>query len=372
MKISVAILSLALASSANAVSLRASVGNNNNNEKILDSEVILKGTIGEPTAEDMEFIGKALVASYNNVHWQAGHFMTGDHSVSFSGPDSFLCHLCPDDDSMGGSVGDATSVFEVKTPVGFLCHLCPDDDAMGADSLLMTAITKDCAGLCEKDAVAELEVSFCNKIRSASGSSKYLASAKSCAIRFDAHNEKKKNKSMKQNANTSSNTVATIDSTIILKGVGAGDATQEEKAILAKAFVSAYNDVHWGKNHYLNDAQIPFAAATNPDGFLCHLCPDDDSMGSVANVKQTNTLVFDVVTPVEAFLCHLCPDDDSMGSQFELETLNSSNFEKKAVEVAFCNKIQNSVSDKLSATKSCSIAVESVIASSAASKAKAW
>ena len=68
-------------------------------------------------------------------------------------------------------------------------------------------------------------------------------------------------------------------------------------------------------------------------------------------------------------MCRHCPDDDSMGSQFNLESLKSNDFDKKAVEVAFCNKIQNSVSDKLAATKSCSIAVESVIANTAASKA---
>ena len=264
--------------------------------------------------------------------------------------------------------GAVTNFFEVKTPVGFLCRHCPDDDAMGTDSLLMTAITEDCAGLCKKNAAAELEVNFCNKIRSAQGS-KYLSSAKSCAIRFDADNEKK---SDNKHVASASNTVATIDSTIILKGVGAGDATKEEQAILAKAFVSAYNDVHWGANHYLTDAEIPFTAATgSPDSFLCRHCPDDDSMGGAGTAaKQTNTLVLDVVTPVEAFLCRHCPDDDSMGSQFNLESLNSNAFDKKAVEVAFCNKIQNSVSDKLAATKSCSIAVESVIANAA--KSKAW
>ena len=88
MKFSLAVLSLAVAS-VQCSSLRASA--NSNNSKILDSEVILKGTVGEPTAEDMDFIGKALVASYNNVHWEVGHFMTGDHAVDFKGPDSFLC-----------------------------------------------------------------------------------------------------------------------------------------------------------------------------------------------------------------------------------------------------------------------------------------
>jgi hypothetical protein len=373
MKLSIAIFSLALASvqgtSLRAVANNSNNSNSNNNDKVLESEIILKGTIGEPTAEDMEFIGKALVASYNSVHWEVGHFMTGNHAVDFKGPDSFLCRHCPDDDSMGGAAA-TTSVFEVKTPVGFLCRHCPDDDAMGADSLLMTAVTNDCAGLCKKDAAAELEVNFCNKIRFANQGSKYLSSAKSCAIRFDADNEKKSNNN--QVVGNGSNKVATIDSTIILKGVGAGDATQEEKALLAKAFVSAYNDVHWGANHYLTDAEIPFTAASgSPESFLCRHCPDDDAMGgAAAAAKKTNTLVFDVITPVEAFLCRHCPDDDSMGSQFDIEALNSNAFDKKAVEVAFCNKIQNSVSEKLAATKSCSIAVESVIAD--ASKTKVW
>lgn len=34
---------------------------------VLGTEVILKGTEGEPTSEDIDFIGKALVASHNNV-----------------------------------------------------------------------------------------------------------------------------------------------------------------------------------------------------------------------------------------------------------------------------------------------------------------
>ena len=90
MKFSLAALSLAVASvQVKGSSLRAV--SNNNNGKILDSEVILKGTVGEPTAENMDFIGKALVGSYNNVHWEVGHFMTGDHAVDFKGPDRFLC-----------------------------------------------------------------------------------------------------------------------------------------------------------------------------------------------------------------------------------------------------------------------------------------
>ena len=278
----------------------------------------------------------------------------------------------PDDDSMGGAT---TDVFSVKTPVDILCRHCPDDDAMGdgngaAESLLMIAVTEDCAGLCMTDAAAELEVNFCNKIQGAH-ESKYLNSAKSCSIKFDT--TPANNDNSKHVASNASNNVATIDSTLILKGV-TGDATsKDELAIIAKAFVSAYNDVHWNANHYLSDAEIPFSAGTsssNPDSILCRHCPDDDSMGGTS---MTKTLVLDIVTPVVVdILCRHCPDDDSMGSQFDMESLKSTDSNKKAVEVAFCKKLQNSVSNKLSVTKSCSIAVESVIATTATAVSKAW
>jgi hypothetical protein len=233
---------------------------------------------------------------------------------------------------------------------------------------LISAITKDCAGLCEKDAAAALEVNFCNKIRSAQGS-KYLNSAKSCSIKFDTDAaDKKQTKHVESSYNN--NRVATIDSTLILKGV-TGDATsKDELAIIAKAFVSAYNDVHWDADHYLADAEIPFTAGTpDPDSIMCKFCPDDDSMGGTSGAS-TNTLVLDVVTPVVGIMCKFCPDDDAMGSQFDMKSLKTNEFNKKAVEVAFCDKLQSTANDKLSVTKSCSIAVESFIATTAS--AKTW
>ena len=224
-----------------------------------------------------------------------------------------------------------------------MCNNCRDDDSIGSFGSLLS-----------KDATAELEVNFCNKIQSAG--SKYLNSAKSCSIKFDADAEQV---ALKANA---SNNVATIDSTLILKGV-AGDATsKEDLAIIAKAFVSAYNDVHWDANHYLADAEIPFSAGS-PDSGMCNNCIDDDS------IAMTKTLVLDIVTPVVGGMCNNCIDDDSLG--FNMATLKSSNFNKKMVEVAFCKKLQNSVSAELSLTKKCSIAVESVIQSTDTST-KAW
>ena len=360
MKFSTATLlsfSLVASTSASLSSMLRKQVNANNNQggTILGAEVVLKGTHGEPTSEDMDFIGKALVASYNNVHWEVGHFLTGEHTVDFKGPDNVMCKWCPDDDAMGAN---NNNIFSVKTPVGVLCKWCPDDDAMGGfeESILMTALSQDCAGLCKKEASVELEVNFCNKIRSQE--SKYLSSAKSCAIQFDAETHKEADA-------TASSKIGTIDSTLILKGVN-GDVTKQDHAIIAKAFVSAYNDVHWGANHFLADAEIAFAAGTSgPNDVMCKWCPDDDSMGGKASTK---TLVLDVITPVVGIMCKWCPDDDSMGSS--MASLKMNEFNKKAVEVAFCNKLQNSVSHKLNLAKSCGIAVESVI--EAASVSKAW
>jgi hypothetical protein len=250
----------------------------------------------------------------------------------------------PDDDSAASDF-----VFAVKAPVGQLCKYCPDDDASMGSSLLTTALVEDCAGLCNKQAAAELEVSFCNKIRNSN--SAYLKSANSCSLEFDIEG-----KDNKKHVIASADAMATMDSTLILKGVAGDATTKEELALIAKAYVSAYNDVHWQSGHYMSDAEIPFSAGT-PVGQLCKYCPDDDSFGGAT------TLVLDVVTPVVGQLCKYCPDDDASAAQ--LTDLKSNELSRKAVEVAFCKKIQSSVSDKLRATQSCSIAMESILAAGA-------
>jgi hypothetical protein len=123
------------------------------------------------------------------------------------------------------------------------------------NSILTTAIKDDCAGLCNKQAVAELEVSFCNKIRASD--SEYLKSATSCSLEFEGEEKKAKKHTM-----TASEPVATLDSTLILKGVAGDATTKDELALIAKAYVSAYNDVHFESGRYLSDAEIPFSAGT--------------------------------------------------------------------------------------------------------------
>ena len=137
MKLTLAALSLAAASVEGSSFLR--FNNKNSEHNVLASEIVLQGTVGEPSAEDIDFIGQALIASYNDVHWEVGHYLTGDHAVNFVSPDGITCRLCPDDDSIANDV----DVFSVKTPVGITCRLCPDDDAMAFESLLTTAISED-------------------------------------------------------------------------------------------------------------------------------------------------------------------------------------------------------------------------------------
>jgi methyl coenzyme M reductase subunit C len=228
--------------------------------------------------------------------------------------------------------------------------------------MLATALTNECGGMCNKDATAELETTFCNKIR-ASGSA-YLKSASHCNIQFEQQDNKKSSSMMlkKSHAPVVSESLATIDTTLILKGVNGAATSKEELAVIAKAYVSAYNDVHWDAGHYMADAEIPFVAGT-PLEWSCTRCPDDDSARTGAN-----TLVLDLVTPVIQWSCTRCPDDDAAEYVADLE---SNELTKKAVEVAFCNKLQASISDKLRATQLCSIAMETIVTSNNMGKVSA-
>ena len=93
MKFSAIVLSLLFTSAQGSMlCFNNQVASSNNVGTVLNAEVILKGTEGEPTSEEMVFIQKALIASYNNVHWEVRHFMTGKHAVDFNGPDN----ICAD------------------------------------------------------------------------------------------------------------------------------------------------------------------------------------------------------------------------------------------------------------------------------------
>lgn len=82
MKFYAAAAIIAIAPAVSAVSLRSQA---NPSSSTITTNVALKGVSGKASEQDLDFIGKALVASYNDVHWEAGHFMTGEHSTEFVG-----------------------------------------------------------------------------------------------------------------------------------------------------------------------------------------------------------------------------------------------------------------------------------------------
>jgi hypothetical protein len=89
MKLSFAFVSFAVATvGASSSSLRKKSAARKPSS--LETKVVLKGVAGEPTQKDLDFISKAFVASYNDVHWEVGHLLAGDAAAKFQGCVFFL------------------------------------------------------------------------------------------------------------------------------------------------------------------------------------------------------------------------------------------------------------------------------------------
>lgn len=84
MKFTLAFLAVA-SSAADAATLRTTKVGDGYSARQLDTKVSLRGVQGEPSATDMDIIGLALIASYNDVYWQVGHYMTGGHDTESLG-----------------------------------------------------------------------------------------------------------------------------------------------------------------------------------------------------------------------------------------------------------------------------------------------
>ena len=313
----------------------------------LESRVTMKGVIGEPSAEDLKLLGKALVASYNDVHWELGYSLLSGFEITES---LGQCgHLCSDDDSKKSQLS-----VSIVTPVKVhQCgHLCSDDDS---NNLLTTPI-KQCGHLCSDDDSAMgvdhalLETAFCNKIKSSG--SKFWMDANECSIVIDAPESKK----VTVVDNSSSPIV--LESHVILHGV-LEEASKEDAAIISKALVSSFNALNWESQYSMSAVQIPFQVAIPEAAADCHphlLCPD-------ATAKQ-KALYVTVVTPLKDPSCgprckddgsarileelgqcgHLCSDDDSAALSA-----------RKELEAAFCEKIKSSTSMNLKSANKCSI-----------------
>jgi hypothetical protein len=85
MKFSIALIALVPATMAASLRSQAAGSYGKSSISTLTSIVALKGVTGDATTDDMDFIGKALITSYNDVHWEAGHVLNGQHTTVFVG-----------------------------------------------------------------------------------------------------------------------------------------------------------------------------------------------------------------------------------------------------------------------------------------------
>jgi hypothetical protein len=338
---------LALATLGDAtISLRG--GSKKSDHSALESRVTMKGVIGEPSAEDLNLLGKALVASYNDVHWELGYYLLSGYEITES-LGQVCGHLCRDDDSKKSQLS-----VSIVTPVKQVCgHLCRDDDS---NNLLTTPIKQVCGHLCRDDDSAMsvehalLEAAFCNKIKSSG--SKFWMDANECSIVFDAPESKKV--TVVDNASSP----AVMESHVILHGV-LEEASKEDAAIISKALVSSFNALNWESQYSMSAVQIPFQVAIPEQAAECHphlLCRD-------ATAKQ-KALYVTVVTPLKQVCGHLCRDDDSASTLEELGQVcghlcrdddSAALSARKELEAAFCEKIKSSTSMNLKSASKCSI-----------------
>jgi hypothetical protein len=119
----------------------------------------MKGVVGDPSTEDLNLLGKALVASYNDVHWELGyHFLSGYEITESLGHDSKESQL-------------SVSIVAPFKQCDTACCLCgPGDD--DSNSLLTSLLTTPL--------LQAWEASFCEKIRSST--SMNLKTANKCSI----------------------------------------------------------------------------------------------------------------------------------------------------------------------------------------------
>jgi hypothetical protein len=309
------------------ISLRG--GSKKSDHSALESRVTMKGVVGEPSAEDLNLLGKALVASYNDVHWELGHYLLSGYEITASLDDSkknksqlSVSIVTPfkksDDESNSLSVAGGE-----------------DDSAMGVDH-------------------ASLEAAFCNRIKSSE--SKFWMGANACSIVFDTSESK-------VTVVDKSSSRAVMESHVILHGVLEG-ASKEDAEIIGKALVSSFNALNWESQYSMSEVHIPFHVAI-PDSaasFLqrnddaCSLCRDDD-----AAAAEQKALYLTVVTPLKqddsaaSFLqrnddaCSLCRDDDAAKDD------SAALYARRELEVLFCEKIKSSVSMNLKSANKCSI-----------------
>ena len=149
----------------------------------LESKVVIPGVVGEPSASDLDILGKAMLESYN-------YLKTCPYGCCTCGNDS---------EELTRLTGFKVGPYDIQTwtcPYG--CCLCPNDDEeqvkLGSEnsverqemavSMVLGCHGSDCGGINK----AELENAVCARLKS-SGSS-YWSGANNCAIVDFAKNDK--------------------------------------------------------------------------------------------------------------------------------------------------------------------------------------
>lgn len=363
MKFSTFVTLSLFAAAANAYSFSGLRGQSENENKVsaddlLETEVILHGVIGEPTANDLDVIGSALVSSYNDANWELGHYMTG-YSVPFQAgipsPVKQSCgRKCSDDDRLGLHENNGLFV-SVVTPIQQSCgRKCSDDDHQ---TILTTPVKQSCGRKCSDDDSATnnayLESSFCDKIKT-SGSA-YLSSATHCSVVSVPLKE--------HNANQvepigESRHATNMEAHIVLQGVQEA-ASELDIAILSKALVSTYNDVFWDSEYFMSDAVAPFQSSVPQVGQSCgRKCSDDDRV----KLGLGNTGLFVTLTaPLKQSCGRKCSDDDAFRPAIKQscgrKCSDDDRAERDFLEASFCDKILASASPNLASAKMCTIVV---------------
>jgi hypothetical protein len=155
----------------------------------VESHVILHGVLEEASANDIEMIGNALVATYNDINWESGYSMSNSvvkvpYKVAI--PEAIGGQGLKDRSTGKGSKG---LYLTVVTPINVKqCGHCGDDEL----SMRFVPLTVKQCGHCGDDELSmhydaddfsareEFVASFCEKIKSSASAN--LASANRCSV----------------------------------------------------------------------------------------------------------------------------------------------------------------------------------------------
>ena len=157
----------------------------------MSTQILLNGSFvnDEASNEDVELISKALLSSYNEIHWDSDIFMDTTHDpiqVAIPSAVGQRCNLCEADDRATHEHTTTTGLYvTMVTPLRQRCNLCEADDR--SNELIMSSSTHLCRMGATKSNLEQIEASVCEKIQQ-SGSAN-LAHVRSCYVNMVSHED---------------------------------------------------------------------------------------------------------------------------------------------------------------------------------------